>query len=112
MENSEILQEIDITLYQLIKNAAALTEISVDPVYKSEVNALSKTQESLLAHLLHLDQHLKDKQKEKSSSSIHQKLSIFSKLSSDLAKTMQDSYSKPAVKHHKKKMPNPNKQRF
>ena len=102
MESREILQEIDVTLDQLIKNAAALTEISAEPLYKSEVHALSKTQESLLAHLLHLDQHLKNKQKEKSSSSIHQKLSIFSKLSADLAKTMQDSYSKPAIKHHNK----------
>jgi uncharacterized protein YjgD (DUF1641 family) len=103
MESREILQEIDVTLDQLIKNAAALTEISADPLYNAEVRALSKTQESLLAHLLHLDQFLKDKQKEKSSSSIHQKLSIFSKLSADLAKTMKDSYPKPTVKRHKKK---------
>ena len=102
MESRKILQEIDVTLDQLIKNAAALTEVSNDPLYESEVQALNKTQESLLAHLLHLDQFLKDKQKNKSSVSIHQKLTIFSELSAKLARTMQDSYSKPTVNHRKK----------
>lgn len=95
MKSREILQQIDCTLDQLIKNAAALTEVSEDPLFESEVQALNKTQESLLAHLLYLDQFLKEKQKEKSSTSIHQKLSIFSELNTQLAKKVQASYPKP-----------------
>lgn len=102
MKNRELLQEIDITLDQLIKNAAALTEISSDPLYETEVQALNKTQGSLLAHLLHLDQHLKERQKDSASTSIHQKLTIFSELSSNLAKSIQESYAKPSVKRCKK----------
>ena len=38
MKSRQILHEIDATLDQLIKNAAALTEVSSDPLYKTEVN--------------------------------------------------------------------------
>ncbi|MCP5506117.1 MAG: hypothetical protein H7A38_04475 [Chlamydiales bacterium] len=61
MKRREVLNEIDETLDQLIKNAAALKEVSEDPLFAREVEALKKTQESLLARLLHLDQFLDDK---------------------------------------------------
>ncbi len=55
MNRQEILNEIDATLDQLIKNAAALKEVADDTHLFA---ALHKTQESLLAHLIHLDDFL------------------------------------------------------
>lgn len=55
MNRREILNEIDATLDQLIKNAAALKDVADDTHLSA---ALHKTQESLLAHLVHLDDFL------------------------------------------------------
>ena len=55
MNRQEILNEIDATLDQLIKNAAALKDVVEDTHLSA---ALHKTQESLLAHLVHLDDFL------------------------------------------------------
>ena len=55
MNRREILNEIDATLDQLIKNAAALKDVADDTHLSA---ALYKTQESLLAHLVHLDDFL------------------------------------------------------
>lgn len=55
MNRREILKEIDATLDQLIKNAAALKDVADDTHLSA---ALHKTQESLLAHLVHLDDFL------------------------------------------------------
>ncbi len=101
MERRELLNEIDATLDQLIKNAAALTEVSSDPLYNTEVEALQKMQESLLAHLLHLDRFLKEKKGGKTEHVIYDKLTIFSELSSSLAKQVQSSYPKPSARRKK-----------
>jgi hypothetical protein len=55
----EILIDIDETLDQLIKNAAASKVIIGTSLYKAEVEALQKTQESLLARLIHMQDLLK-----------------------------------------------------
>ncbi len=55
MNRREILNEIDTTLDQLIKNASALQDVA-DNTHLSA--ALHKTQESLLAHLIHLEDFL------------------------------------------------------
>ena len=101
MERRELLNEIDATLDQLIKNAAALTEVSSDPLYNTEVEALQKMQESLLARLLHLDCFLKEKKEGKTEHIIYDKLTIFSELSSSLAKKVQSSYPKPSARRVK-----------
>ena len=97
MKNSEILKEINCTLDQLIKNAAALAEIFEDPLFKSEVQALNKTQESLLSHLVHLDQFLKEKQN--SSPAINQKLDLFSQLTDQVYKKKNRSSLKKKMKN-------------
>lgn len=58
--NDAIMSNIDGTIDQLIQNAEILSEISADSRYESETLALKKTQESLLAHLIHLDQYLSE----------------------------------------------------
>lgn len=78
MKRREVLNEIDETLDQLIKNAAALKEVSEDPLFTREVEALKKTQESLLARLLHLDQFL-DNNLDKNTA---EKRRVYKKLSS------------------------------
>lgn len=60
MKHREILTEIDATLDQLIKNAAALKEVEKD---LDLATALHKTQESLLAHLCHLDALIEEEPK-------------------------------------------------
>lgn len=59
-----LLAEIDKTIDQLIQNEETLKKISCDPFYEIEAAALEKTQESLLAHLMHLQDFLKEKGEE------------------------------------------------
>jgi len=62
MPNSELLIEIDKTIDQLIENAIALETISEEhQEYALEKTLLEQTQESLLAHLIHLDQKISNK---------------------------------------------------
>lgn len=49
-----ILADIDSTLDQLICNADAMHQISDRTLFTSEVKAMHKTQESLLARLMHM----------------------------------------------------------
>ncbi len=65
MDTSKTQCEIDLTIDQLNKNASALKEISSDCFYKTEAEALLLMQESLLAHLLHLQDHLKEEKSPK-----------------------------------------------
>lgn len=46
------IDDIDLTLDRLVENAAAMQAIADNPMYTAEFDALQKTQESLLAHLL------------------------------------------------------------
>ena len=81
MDRREIQNEIDATLDQLIKNAAALREFSSDQELKTELEALHKTQESLLARLIHLEEYL-----EKVPRAISEKRAILSELSRPAAR--------------------------
>ncbi len=76
-----IIEEIDTTIDQLLENAKVLKKISADISYQTEMLALEKTQESLIAHLIHLDELLKKKdpssfsqQKPLLNSKVHHKL--------------------------------------
>lgn len=55
----EILSDMDSTLEQLIKNANAFQKISTQSLFLSEIEALQKTQESLFARLIHMEELLK-----------------------------------------------------
>jgi hypothetical protein len=50
-----ILADIDATLDQLIDNAEAMRTVSRETLSEFEIESLQKTQESLLARLLHMD---------------------------------------------------------
>lgn len=86
----EILADIDATLDQLIENANAVKPISTSALFTSEVEALQKTQESLLARLVHMNDLLKgqkkkeDSEKKESFSSIEQKILRFGQLNAQI----------------------------
>jgi hypothetical protein len=63
MEKQSLYQDIDETLDQLLKNEQALDFIEENPEFTREKQALEKTQESLVAHLLHVHNHLEKRYK-------------------------------------------------
>ena len=54
LTQKEMVKEIYQTLNQLILNAEILGPILFDEEFQEEVNALMKTQESLMAHFVHM----------------------------------------------------------
>lgn len=77
----DIISEIDDTIEQLIKNGKVLKNIETKKCYEQETEALNKAQESLLAHLIHMDDLLKSKKSQTPaekdpllSSKVHKKL--------------------------------------
>lgn len=61
---SNLTREIDQTLDQLIENAEAISQVELADLSEIELESFQKTQESLLQHLLHVDELLSKKQKE------------------------------------------------
>jgi len=62
MAHHELIKELDDTIDRLIENAIALESIDDSSSdYHLAQNLLEQMQESLLAHLLHLDEKLADK---------------------------------------------------
>jgi len=87
---NEILSEIDSTLDRLIVNAEAMNEASLNTLSEVEVEAFQKTQESLLAHLVHMDEMLSTRRDELKTPNpksakyqIAEKLKRFQKLNSN-----------------------------
>jgi hypothetical protein len=62
MAQQQIVDEIDKTLDQLIQNAKAISNADLQSLSELEVQAFQKTQESLLQHLLSMDQLMVKKQ--------------------------------------------------
>ncbi len=58
MVGEDILLEIDGTLDQLIRNAEAIENVDLKNLSETEIDAFQKTQESLLQHLIHMDEFL------------------------------------------------------
>jgi hypothetical protein len=63
MQDVEIVQNIDITLDQLIRNAEVLSKAELRDLSDTELDAFQKTQESLLQHLIQMDEILQNKHK-------------------------------------------------
>lgn len=64
MFGEDVLLDIDTTLDQLIENAQMLQNVSLETLSEEEMDAFQKTQESLVQHLVHLDEHLENKRKQ------------------------------------------------
>ncbi len=105
--SDEILSEIDATLDQLIENAEALQQASLHSIEKYELDAFQKTQESLLAHLIHMDHSFEKYQKDLKTPhpkmakyQIQEKLLKFEKLNANFIENVS---SKMGVIHFDKK---------
>lgn len=61
MVGEEILIEIDTTLDRLIRNAEAIQNVALEDLSETELEGFQKTQESLLQHLLTMDQMFEQK---------------------------------------------------
>ncbi len=61
MLEEEILIEIDSTLDQLLLNAETMKEASICNLKEEEIEGFYKTQESLIEHLLYLDESFSQK---------------------------------------------------
>ena len=93
----EVLIEIDTTLDQLIRNAELIQNVELDDLSETEVEAFQKTQESLLQHLLHMDQFFETRStdlrvvnKKSGRYQIQEKLLRFEKLKKEYKKTIGD----------------------
>ncbi|MEI8300951.1 MAG: hypothetical protein WCG10_04995 [Chlamydiota bacterium] len=111
----DILGEIDLTIDRLLENSEALKAIASNTCYQEEIFALEKTQESLIAHLIHMDGMLKKKdhvykQKEPLlTSTVHEKLGrsgylnqISDKQETCFTPIQEESYSKKPKIHKRK----------
>lgn len=87
----EVLDDLDTTLDELIVNAHTLREIQQSDRFKTEAEALEKTQESLLARILYRQQLLDEKRKleltqraAEKEALIDQKIEHFAKINTEL----------------------------
>lgn len=88
----DIIENIDSTLDQLIENSKILTDIADNPLYSTEYGALSKTQESLLAHLVNMDELLHQKETEGATEveKVEEKIEQFTKDHSSILDSFKD----------------------
>jgi hypothetical protein len=94
----ELLADIDATLDQLIQNAEVAYGVCSDPFYEVEMDAMHKTQESLLAHLMRVSTLLGKEQVIKAPL-IEEKMTHFKEINSLFLDQMND----PLSMHKRKK---------
>ncbi len=101
----EILADISSTLDQLIQNAEAIDQISLHSLKRCEVEALQKTQASLIARILHMENSLDSDQKQEllrkrptATETIQKKIAEFSRLNQRLAQDTALGFKKPKAK--------------
>lgn len=114
--DEEILADIDATLDQLIENADVIKRFSMKTLFVSEVAGLQKTQESLLARLVHMNDLLKEQQKKRASEpleslgSIEEKILRYGKLNAQIMSHVSGRIQrmkksrKPEIRPHRKKV--------
>ncbi len=97
MIGQEILQEIDSTLDQLIRNAEIIQNVDLKELSESEMDGFQKTQDSLIQHLLHMDQFLSQKkdglkvpEPKSAGATIQQKLFRFERLKTAYHKSIKE----------------------
>ena len=95
MVGEDILLEIDGTLDQLIRNAEVIEKVDLKDLSETEIEAFKKTQESLLQHLMHMDEFfaakrndLKLQDKKSATFKIQEKLLKFEKMKTSYHKSL------------------------
>ena len=104
MFGEDILLEIDGTLDQLIRNAEVIQKVDMKDLNETEIDAFQKTQESLLQHLMHMDEFLVAKRnslklqdKRSASFKIQEKLLKFEKMKSSYHKNISEAKAKMPI---------------
>ncbi len=104
MLGEDILLEMDKTLDQLIRNAEAIQKVDLKDLNETEIDAFQKTQESLLQHLLHMDQYLVAKRnslklqdRRSANFQIQEKLLKFEKMKRSYHKSLAEAKSKTPI---------------
>ncbi len=94
----EVLNDLDATIDALIANANTLRELERKQKFETEVQALKKTQESLLARILHRQQLLDEKRRRELTDRaaekeelIDRKIEHFEKLNTQLLRPITDN---------------------
>ena len=115
----KILVDIDATLDQLIENAATMNQISLDTLLADEMQALQRTQESLLARLVHMNDLLEPDEKRSffrkqpiAYTSIENKIVRFGRLNAqlinqvkkDLSSAKKPSKNEPKIRKNRKRV--------
>jgi len=102
----EILADLDKTLDQLIENANVINQISLNALFQDEMDALQKTQESLLSRLINMQTLLDNNpKKEHSIAPIQKKISCFGKLNAFLIKQVANHFKAREIAEKKIKKP-------
>lgn len=104
MIGEEILSKMDKTLDQLIANVEAVQYASKLELEEYEIEAINKTQTSLLAHLMYLDKNYEEsakKIKTDSRKEIYQKLREYEKLNAHFVKEIGNKWK---IAKRKKKL--------
>lgn len=101
MLGEEILIEIDSTLDRLIRNAEVVQDASIEDLSETEIEAFKKTQESLLQHLIHLDQTFEKKgntyHKRSARFKIQEKLLKFEKMKRSYHQTLSNTDRRTSI---------------
>lgn len=97
MIGEDILIEIDTTLDRLIQNAEVIAGVDIQELSLTELEAFQKTQESLIQHLIHVDERYASQRKNgrldqrSASFKIQEKRAKFEKLKLSYHKTISDT---------------------
>ena len=93
----EILAEIDSTLNQLLINIEIVSDVLPSDLSETEISALHKTQESLLARFMHMTDLIKDSERkklqEKQTTEIQSKLKKFGELNASFIESITNELS-------------------
>ena len=111
MLGDEILLEIDATLDRLIQNAEAIQKVELSDLSEIEIDSFQKTQESLIHHLIHMDECLERKRvgvidKRSASFKIQEKRTKFEHLKKTVHKNLADISGRHTIvcKRRRKKL--------
>ena len=96
MTNLKVVEEIDQTLDQLIRNAEVLSDAQLECLSESELDAFQKTQESLMNHLLQMDKCL-ILEKKSASYKLHEKRMRFEALKSSYSQELSDTLERRPI---------------
>ena len=115
----EILAELDSTLNQLLLNIEAVSNVSLSDLSETEMQAMHKTQESLLARFMHMNDLIKESERkklqEKKTSELTQlqeKLKKFSDLNTSFIQSVSSELSSTAPMPCKKPRIGKNRRRL